>query len=125
MSEEVQDRIILKSIRFRGHHGVPDEEQDVGGAYEVDVELFADLTAAGRSDSVSDTVDYSRAFAVVREIGMQRRFRLLEALAQTMAEALLQQLPVRQVILQVRKLHPPLEGVVEYAAVEVVRKREG
>ncbi|HEY3281199.1 MAG TPA: dihydroneopterin aldolase [Armatimonadota bacterium] len=119
------DRITLKSIAFRGHHGVSAEEQQVGGAYEVDVELEADLSRACASDAVADTVDYSQVFAVVLEIGMGRRFHLLEALAHTLADALLGRFPVECVRIEVRKLRPPLEGVVAYSAVRVTRSREG
>lgn len=115
------DRILIKGIRFRGHHGVPEEEQSVGGAYEVDVELIADLSAACRSDRVEDTIDYTGVYELVVDLGTRCRFRLLEALAHGVAEAVLKRFPARQVRIQVRKLHPPLEGVVDFTAVEITR----
>ena len=52
------DTIILTGIRALGAHGVLPEEQARPQPFEVDVELTVDLKPAGRSDVLSDTVDY-------------------------------------------------------------------
>ncbi len=53
-----------------------------------------------------------------------RRFNLLEALAETIAARLLT-LGARAVRVKVKKMHPPLPGRLDYAAVEITRSREG
>ena len=52
------DRIELRGLRSIGTHGVLAEEQARAQPFEVDLELEADLTVAGRSDDLIDTVDY-------------------------------------------------------------------
>src|SRR5258705_410753 len=52
------DTIILSGIRALGCHGVLPEEQARPQPFEVDVELSVDLRPAGRSDVLSDTIDY-------------------------------------------------------------------
>src|SRR5258707_13250050 len=52
------DTIILSGIRALGAHGVLPEEQGRPQPFEVDVELSVDLAPAGRSDVLSDTIDY-------------------------------------------------------------------
>jgi dihydroneopterin aldolase len=117
------DRIILKNLVFRGHHGVHLAERELGQRFEVDVELSLDLSRAMLSDALPDTADYSRAFAIVRDEVEQRQYQLLEALAGRIVQRLLGELPVTAVRVQVRKPQVPLDGVLSYAAVEIRRQR--
>jgi len=116
------DRILLCEVAFRGYHGVSPEEQTVGGQYTVDVEIEADLSRAGRTDRVEDTIDYGVVHRIVRQIGEGEPYRLLEALADRLATALLDLQGVQCVRLTVRKHHPPLPGIVAYAAVTIERR---
>lgn len=119
------DRIILKGIQFYGHHGVPDAEQETGHRYEVDVEMEADLTAAVAADDVMLTVDYGAVARGVLELGTELQFRLIETLAARIAGQILASQPrVEAVSVRVKKLLPPIAGVVESAAVEINRQRE-
>jgi dihydroneopterin aldolase len=119
------DRIILKGIQFYGYHGVPDAEQETGHRYEVDVALEADLAAAAAADDVAQTIDYGAVAGEVITLGTGRQFRLIEALARALADQILSSQPrVDIVTIRVKKLLPPIAGVVEYAAVELTRRRE-
>src|SRR2546426_9529011 len=62
------DTIILAGIRALGAHGVLPEEQGRPQPFEVDVELAVDLAPAGRSDVLSDTIDYDGLAARVVQI---------------------------------------------------------
>lgn len=117
------DKIILSGIQFHGHYGVSDQERGVGGRYVVDLELTYDLRPAGRSDALTDTVDYSAVYALVVAIGRERQFHLLEALAQALADAMLAKFPVGEVLVRVKKQPPPIAGVLDYAGVEIRRTR--
>jgi dihydroneopterin aldolase len=120
------DRIMLKGLQFYGYHGVPDAEQETGHRYEVDIEMEADVTAAAATDDVTQTVDYGAVAREVLMLGTSRQFRLLEALAGSIAEHLLaSQSRIRAVTVRAKKLLPPIPGVVEYAGVEVTRRRAG
>jgi 7,8-dihydroneopterin aldolase/epimerase/oxygenase len=118
------DRIVLQGIQFYAYHGVPPEERAVGHRFEVDVEVDCDLAPAGRSDDVADTIDYGRLARRVLEIGRERPFQLIEALAAALAERVLAENPrAERVRLRVRKLLPPIDGVVAFAGVEIERER--
>lgn len=117
------DRILLQGVQFYGYHGLSEEERAVGGRYAVDVELTLDLQAAGRSDNIADTVSYSAVHRLILEIGQGRRFHLIEALAQALAEAILDRFPVEEVLIRVRKQPPPVAGILDYAGVEIRRRR--
>lgn len=117
------DKILLKGIRFFGHHGVSLAERETGGMFEVDVELHLPLSSAGASDAVEDTIDYTEAFKIVQETGQSEQFHLLEALAEEISKRLLTAFPDRlvKVRVTVKKLRPPLPGILQYSAVEIER----
>ena len=117
------DRIVLHAMRFAGRHGVRDEERALPQPIEVDVELRYDLRPAGASDALAETVDYGRVFELCREIVEERSFRLLEAIAQHVADAILAQTAVEAVTVRVRKLRVPVRGHVDHAEVEIDRTR--
>jgi dihydroneopterin aldolase len=119
------DRIVLHNMAFYGYHGLSGEERELGGRLSVDVELHRDLTDAARHDDIAHTVDYRRVYQVVERVVVENRFKLLESLAEAVAEKLLLQLPVEVAVVRVRKTSPPLHGHLDWVGVEVRREREG
>ena len=118
------DQLLLEGMEFFGYHGDVDAERALGGRYRVDVALRLDLRPAGRSDSLDDTVDYVRGYQLVREVVEERQYRLLEALAQGVADALLA-LDRRVTGIEVRVAkQPPLRGGFDRFAVVIQRSRE-
>lgn len=115
------DRIVLAGMEFHGYHGVYDEEGKLGARFIVDVELLLPLPG---EDSLKLTVDYGRVYQLVQVAVTGDRFKLIEALAATIAERLLasEQL-VRRVVVRVHKPNAPLPGVLRDVFVEVHRQR--
>jgi dihydroneopterin aldolase len=120
----VTDRILLRNMTFLGTHGVHEEEQRIPQPFEIDVEFGLDLAHAGREDDLGRTIDYGRAFQVCRRIVETTHFRLIEALAETIARDLLAGFPLAsEVTVQVRKPRAPIEGTFDWVGVEVHRAR--
>lgn len=119
----MDDRLLLEDVRFYGHHGASKAEQAVGIWFSVDAELWLDLTAATVSDELGATVDYGAVARRIVQVGTQGRVNLIERLAGAVAQALLREFPVARVRVRVRKLAPPLEGLVGTPSVELVRSR--
>ena len=117
------DRLLLEGMEFFGYHGDIEAERSLGGRYSVDVELSADLRAAGRSDSIEDTIDYVRCFQVVRELVENQQFRLLEAMAESIAQALLREHSAAHAVRVRVAKQPPVRGIFQRFAVEVERRR--
>ncbi len=115
------DTVFVRGIRFFGHHGVEEAERTLGQTFVVDVEMFLDLTRAGREDTLTATVNYAEAHRIVVEIGEKERFLLLEALAERIAQALLDRWPVARVRVRATKPSPPIPGTLEAAGVEIIR----
>jgi dihydroneopterin aldolase len=118
------DRIRLMGMRFAGHLGVSADERAEPQALEVDLEVEADLSRAGRSDDLADTVDYGPLVALVRARVEERSYRLLEALAQDIASGALDAAPASSAVtVRVRKLAVPLDADIDHAEVEIRRSR--
>jgi 7,8-dihydroneopterin aldolase/epimerase/oxygenase len=113
--------MILKDIRFHGYHGVAEAEREIGQKYELDVELSCDLSAAGQTDDLTHTINYAKVVELIVNIGTERSFQLIEALAEAVATAILNQFSVEEVRVIAKKLSPPIESVLSYAAVEIHR----
>ncbi|MEZ5310168.1 MAG: dihydroneopterin aldolase [Microthrixaceae bacterium] len=62
MSEDLNssDRIILRDLRLAGVVGVLPEERVRPQPLSIDIEILTDLTRAGLSDDLDDSVDYGR-----------------------------------------------------------------
>jgi dihydroneopterin aldolase len=114
-------RIILKGLRFHGYHGVSESERKVGQKYEIDAELACDLSLAGVTDELAHTIDYGQVANLIVEIGTQQSFQLIETLAETVASAILEQFPVYEVRIDVKKLSPPIDHQLIYAGVKIRR----
>jgi dihydroneopterin aldolase len=115
------DRIRISGLRELGVHGVLPEEQVRPQPFEIDVELVVDVTAAGASDDLEDTVDYSAVCEAVSRVVSSEQYRLLERLATRIAEVCRADPRVVSAIVEVRKLHPPVRAMVDYVAVRVER----
>lgn len=114
--------IQLLAIELIGFHGVLEEERRDGQRFLVDAELdYADETAA-TSDRIEDAVDYRDVVATVVEVSDGMSYRLLEAFATAVADALLARFPVSRVRVRVRKPDVVLPRPVDHAAVIVERR---
>ena len=119
------DRIVLECMRFYGFHGVNPEERVLGQEYLVDLAVEMDLTQAGASDRLEDTISYAHIYRAVRDVMEGEPRNLLEAAAQSVADRILSDFPVDSVSIRVKKPHPPIRGsVIENATVEIFRRRQ-
>lgn len=120
------DRIQVSGISATGFHGVFPEEKRDGQTFVVDVTLEADLTAAGESDDLADTVNYAEVAAMVVARIEGPSFDLIERLAAVIADdvltAELSALLVDAVVVTVHKPQAPVG--VRFGDVTVTVRRE-
>jgi len=119
------DRIQLRGLRAVGTHGVLPEEKNRAQPFEIDLDLDVDLTRAGRSDVLSDTVDYAGVAAIAAGIvSGPPSYQLLEALAGAVARATLASDPrIAAVTVSLRKLQPPLAADIATVGVRITRRQ--
>jgi len=121
MSDRTTDRILIEGLRVRCVIGVNEREREAKQEVVIDIALRTDLRAAGRSDDIADTVDYSALTKSVVEHVAGSRFRLLEALAESVADVCLANARVTRVDVRVRK--PGALRHADSAGVEITRHR--
>ncbi len=117
------DRLFLSGMRFRAYHGVLVEERTHGQEFLVDVELEVDLEEAGRSDDLTRTIDYRRAYETVKAVMHGEPQNLIERLAETIATRLLALDRVSAVTVRVRKPQVKLAGPLDASGVEIRREK--
>jgi len=110
-------------MQFYGYHGVHDSEKELGGKFEVDLELRTSLKKSIASDDLADTIDYQAVYEIVSNSLEKNKFYLLEALAGHIAKSLLTSFQVDSVLIKVRKPHAPVKGVLDTVEVEIERYR--
>ena len=116
--------IRLRNAVFYAYHGALKDEQNLGGKFEFDVDMYCDLSAAMESDSLKKTVDYEKVYAYIQQTVLERKYHLIEALANTIARGLLREFfNIEHVVVRVRKTHPPVRGMVDHVEVEITRRR--
>lgn len=116
--------IRIQNAVFYAYHGVLSDEQNLGGKFQVDVELHCDLSAGAKSDSLKETVDYERVYECVRGVVVGHKFLLLERLGTEIAKGILRQFSkVMRVVVRVRKPGAAVRGVIDHVEVEIVGDR--
>ncbi|UBF26621.1 dihydroneopterin aldolase [Kovacikia minuta CCNUW1] len=122
------DSIYLSGIRGYGYTGVLPEEQVLGQWFEVDLTLWLDLSIAGESDRLEDTLDYRGVIETVQSIIKKSKFALLERLATAIAQAILHPespgaLPIHQVRVCLTKPAAPIPDFGGKITIELTRGR--
>lgn len=119
----VTDRLAVRGISVRGHHGVFDFERRDGQDFVVDLVLDVDTRTAATSDDLQDTVDYGTLVDEVADAVASDPVDLIETLAQRIADVCLRHAPVVQVEVTVHKPHAPIQVTFEDVALTITRSR--
>jgi dihydroneopterin aldolase len=119
----VADAILLEGIQIPAALGVTAAERRMRRPVTLDVAVERDLSAAGRTDRIRQTLHYKRIFEVVEDVAANQEHRLVEALGERIAQAILAKFDADAVTVTVRK-PKPIAGVLDYAGVRIRRRRD-
>jgi dihydroneopterin aldolase len=115
--------IRLKNASFYAYHGALKEEQNIGGKFEADVDIYTDFSEAASKDDLRLTINYYEIYKRINDIVNDNKFYLIETLAMRIADGLLKEYPlIKKVIVRVRKNSAPIGGVLDYVEAEVVKE---
>src|SRR5690554_4282093 len=117
----MKTQINLSKMKFRAFHGVLPHEGVIGGDFEVNLLIEADLSQACESDDVRDTISYADVYDIVKA-EMETPSKLLEHVAARIFKRISEQyMQISSLEVRVAKLHPPMNGEVEKAKIVIIK----
>ncbi len=114
------DKISIVDLEVFYRVGVPDAERAQPQRLLLTVEMESNFTAAAKSDSIADTIDYYAVTQRLLKFGDGREWRLIEKLAADIADAILAGFKPVGVTVEVKKFIIPQ---ARHVSVFVARKR--
>jgi 7,8-dihydroneopterin aldolase/epimerase/oxygenase len=116
--------IFVNGLVLHAYHGVMPHEAKVGQPFVLDLMLDIDLAEASRTDTLKHTVSYEQLVKTASDAFGARRYRLVEAAAGAVADAVLERYPqVKSVRVTVRKPHAPIAATFDDVGVIITRAR--
>ena len=107
---DMSDAIQVRCLRLWAHVGVLDFERREGQWFELDLELGVDLSAAGRSDALADTLDYSQLITALQQQARSLICQTLEHYSERILDRIEELYGPVQIRLELRKCHAPVPG---------------
>jgi dihydroneopterin aldolase len=119
------DAVFISGLALHAYHGVMQHEAKVGQTFTLDLKLEIDLSEASRSDKLAHTVGYDQVVVVASQAFCGRRYRLIEAAAGAVADAVLERfIAVVSVRVTVHKPHAPMAATFADVGVSIMRARQ-
>lgn len=116
------DQIRIQELEVFAYHGVYAEEKEKGQRFYLNVTLFLNTRAAGRSDDLKQSVNYGIVCEKLDAWMKEKNCDLLEAVAQMLAKRLLLEFPlIKQVDLEIRKPEAPIKLPFGSVSVQIRR----
>jgi 7,8-dihydroneopterin aldolase/epimerase/oxygenase len=111
--------IEIEGMEFYAFHGHFEVERIAGNKFFVNLKIEADLSKAGQTDRLEDTLDYQKAYLAVKE-EMAVPSDLLEHVCQRIVKRIKDEFPeVQKVTVKVSKMNPPMGGQIEKVSVSL------
>jgi len=120
----MSDAVFVTGLALHAYHGVMQHEAKVGQTFKLDLKLDIDLGEASRTDMLKHTVSYDLVVRTATEAFCARRYRLVEAAAGAVADAVLARFAqVERVEVTVHKPHAPIAATFDDVGVVIARGR--
>ena len=121
----MSDTVFVTGLALHAYHGVMQHEAKVGQTFKLDLVLDIDLKAASRSDKLAHTVGYDQVVDVASHAFCGLRYRLVEAAAGAVADAILDRFAqVSAVLVTLHKPHAPIAATFADVGVTLFRSRQ-
>tara|TARA_B110000008_G_C16426963_1_gene346258 strand:- start:54 stop:422 length:369 start_codon:yes stop_codon:yes gene_type:complete len=117
------DKISILKLKIPGNHGVYDFEKKTQGTFELDVELFLNLSVPCSTDQLKDTVDYAKVTETIIRVFNEKHCNLIERVGEKICEELLKKFSVAKVMIKIRKPHAPIQANFETVEVQLTRSK--
>jgi FolB domain-containing protein len=105
--ENAMRKISIVDLEVSYRVGVPEAERAQTQRLLLTVEMHFDFSAAAKSDSIDDTIDYFTVSQHLLKFGDGRSWKLIEKLAADIADLILSEFKPRSVSVEVKKFVIP------------------
>ena len=122
MKYSCYDKILIKNLEIFANHGVFAEENRLGQKFLISLTMHLDTRTPGKSDDLTSSIDYGEVSHFMTEYMKEHTFKLIEAAAENLCEALLLRYPLlKGVTLELRKPWAPVGLPLDTVSVEITR----
>ena len=97
------DRVFIEDLRIQTVIGIFDWEREITQTISLDLQMGFDISRAGASDDIVDTLDYKSVSKRLIQFVEGSEFQLVEALAEHCARIVLGEFPVSWLRLKLSK----------------------
>jgi len=119
------DEIIIENLKLQGKHGCFAAERDEFRDFEVSMKLRLPFSRAAKTDALEDTIDYPQAMAVAEGVLRGESVRLIEKLADMIADRLFIRFPqLCEVEIEVAKLGVDVGYEFQKISAKIIRSRK-
>ena len=121
----MSNNIRIKNAQFYAYHGALQEEQNIGGKFEVDVDIKTDFSEAAKNDELHLTINYHEVYKFIDEIVHKNNFYLIETLSTRIADGLMKRFElILELSVRVRKRSVPVGGMLDFVEAEVIKEKD-
>ena len=125
MKKNSLTKLTIANAQYYAYHGVKPEERNIGGKYEVDLDLYYDAKMAVLKDSVEDALNYEEALFCISEVVGNESYMLVETVASEILNMLMEKFPQLQIAtVRIRKMNVPMKRVVGHIQAEQTIERK-
>jgi len=116
--------IRIKNAQFYAYHGALKEEQNIGGKFEIDVDVYTDFSEAAKQDNLNLTTNYHEIYKFLDKIIHSHNYYLIETIAVKIANEVLNNFDgIKKIIVKVRKRSVPVGGMLDFVEAEVIKEK--
>ena len=119
----MSDMLRIKGLEVETVVGVPEEERSRPQIVIIDADVSLDLAQAGATDDLGATLDYGALIGQIEALAKDGERRLLETLAEDVAQLILRHALATSVTVQVAKANVPVRQQVSSVSVRVIRAK--
>jgi dihydroneopterin aldolase len=117
--------IRIKNAQFYAYHGALQEEQNIGGKFEVDIDIYTNFKEAASQDELKLTINYHEVYKFLDKIIHSHNYYLIETIATIIADEVLANFSgTEKISVKVRKRSVPVGGMLDYVEAEVIKEKD-
>lgn len=114
-------KISIEGMEFYAYHGHFKEEQIVGNKFLVDIDIYTNCSAAGKSDNLKDALDYQKVYTLIK-LEMSKKSFLLENICSRILDKLYEKFDnIEKAQIKISKINPPMGGQIQKVSITLSR----